>query len=1014
MTTDAQVLEDFLLDVFSEGDEIRVALANGDEFLSTDVEEVVAACMDGIADDPWIDLVDQFGKAHGIFLPGDPTSVDPAPTYVVDQGMIFVLDIDQRLLDCKRREHMLPVNTILDDKPAFFYMTDELRIATTGGEMPITLSQGRNRQERQGDWKPVKSFFGQFADALRNHVEGKKDGPCFLQGECAGGNRKASAMIANHIIGIDLDSGAPLDGVMESIVDAGLEAVIYTTHSHLKATSTIKRDAFVKWSGVMEATPELCATYLQQVKGTLPAITEGLTIIDKGRHDPEGVVIVVQHQPMPKFRVVFPLAEPFIFAERGGIQQDAIAEWKERYAAFSQSLGFFYDESCVDPARLFYLPRHPKGAVFDTRWIAGNPVELNKYDRVKIKRKSRGKMVVEDNAFTAFAGGADAESDAERYKIGQFNLVWWAKDYAKLFEAEDFLTEFVPDALREPRGSGKSGIHVECPFEAEHSDMGGGGTFVVNSSGSAEEGYDSGFAFKCVHDACQGRDRLDFLKGCIEQDWFTAEDLTRKEFLVQLEEEEPEKDWKTEVYQQGKANSLTEEEELFEYFNARFAVVLNGSDAKILYEPKADGLKDDISFLTQASVALIEANKMIVYQGKNNKEERVSAFKKWLEWEGRRTYRSVVFAPGAEPRPDVYNLFSGFARQPVKGDWSKLRTHIYENMCESDDKLFDWVMTWMAQLIQEPWKKPGSALVIIGDKGSGKTTMLEMLTEIIGKYALSSSQREHLIGKFNKHLGEALLMVCEESFWHGDPSADGVIKDLITNKWAMIEKKGYDTFKSRSVTRVVVLTNHEHAVQASFDERRYCVLRCSNARNGDLDFWGELQDQMYKEGGLEAMMYELLHYKPKTGDFKILYTPPITAPLQDQQVASLNGVDRFMYDLLRTGLYEPSDDNKDAIELNETRETHVTCKDLRRAVEDYVKANFASVKAKVRYEDITPGVEEWFGAVEKKVRSETASNQTRIIVFPSLKDARDSLHERRPTIKMEYMETEEVEPVRRR
>jgi hypothetical protein len=93
-----------------------------------------------------------------------------------------------------------------------------------------------------------------------------------------------------------------------------------------------------------------------KVKGVLPHIVEQVAIIDDAYHTEEGVVILVQHRPMPKFRAVFPLHEPFVFAKRGGTQQDAIAEWKERYAGFASAMNFFFDEKCVDPARLFYFP----------------------------------------------------------------------------------------------------------------------------------------------------------------------------------------------------------------------------------------------------------------------------------------------------------------------------------------------------------------------------------------------------------------------------------------------------------------------------------------------------------------------------------------------------------------------------------------------------------------------------------------------------------------------------------
>ena len=88
-------------------------------------------------------------------------------------------------------------------------------------------------------------------------------------------------MMANYIIGVDLDSGAPLSQVMQTIQQHGLEAVIYTTHSHLKDTSVIKRDHFMKWADATEVEEDAVRDYLINMKGTLPEIVEDLEKIGR-------------------------------------------------------------------------------------------------------------------------------------------------------------------------------------------------------------------------------------------------------------------------------------------------------------------------------------------------------------------------------------------------------------------------------------------------------------------------------------------------------------------------------------------------------------------------------------------------------------------------------------------------------------------------------------------------------------------------------------------------------------
>jgi hypothetical protein len=1031
---------------------VSVTDANGESFSSADLIEVGKFASH--AEDPWIDLVTDEGEAVGLFVAGNPELVDPQPSFDVEGGMIYMLD-GEPVPGQKQGRHLCPLDMFLDKagEPDLdgltWYLPEALDLQTEASRTEITLMTGRNRMEGQGKWKPIKSTFGQLATMLQDHQVGPKDGPCFLQGESANGTRKAVAMIENHILGVDLDSGAPLSDVMHTIQKHGLEAVIYTTHSNLKDTSVVKRDDFWKKMDTNTADIDLLREYLTSYKGILPEIVEELEVLDDAQHSDEGVVILVKHKPMPKFRAVFPLKEPFNFAKRGGSQKDALAEWKERYAGFCSELGLFFDEKCVDPARLFYLPRHPKN---DTRhnalMIMGEALDLDKFDRVKMKRGKNGKRVaVGGNAFSDAAGGYDSDDDdAERYVVDGFNLKGWAIKNAQRFEVQAMLEDVIGgDFIREDRGS-KPGTHVECPFEAEHSTMGGMGTFVVNASDNIEEGYDGGFSFNCVHAACSGRDRLDFLKGLIEDEQITVDDLKNKAFMLELEEDEEEEDDAPapppkKHTQQTAAEHAEEHEELIsdddfgddevsmlKAFNRRYAVIRTSGGVRILVEPRTP--EDDVAFETQNDVALYERNRFF-WVVENKQSKKIEAFKRWIEWEGRRTYRSVRFAPGEKLPKDVYNLFRGWPfspvattwdydtmldnrEEPVAGDWSILRGHIYDNICEGNEDHFQWLMTWLAMLFQRPAGKPGSTVVITGAKGTGKSTLFDYVNQLLGRCGITVSQRKQIVGQFNGHLATTLLMVCEEAFWAADPQAEGVLKDMITNKSVLIEKKGYDPIQSDNYTRLALISNNEWVVPASLkDERRFFVLRCSSERQGDIQFFEKMRQQMEKKGGLEAFLYDLMTWEPYGGTFSSLYTPPVTAHLQQQQIESLSGVQKFMLELVKSGVYETHDDKVTPIELNTDAETMVYAVDMRAAVEDYVRFRFSSDKAKTSYDDISGVVTDWFGAREVKMSVDGQSNKKRTFIFPPLSEVRAKLKENKG-LDVDAMTEEAIKTIRLR
>jgi hypothetical protein len=127
-----------------------------------------------------------------------------------------------------------------------------------------------------------------------------------------------------------------------------------------------------------------------------------------------------------------------------------------------------------------------------------------------------------------------------------------------------------------------------------------------------------------------------------------------------------------------------------------------------------------------------------------------------------------------------------------------------------------------------------------GEKGTGKGTFAQIMTDIFSHHALHVSNSRHVSGNFNAHLVDVLLLFLDEAFWAGDKQGEGVLKALITEKSIPIEPKGVDLFSVPNRLKIIIASNSDWVVPASGDERRYFVLDVSSARRGDLDYFDKL------------------------------------------------------------------------------------------------------------------------------------------------------------------------------
>jgi hypothetical protein len=326
--------------------------------------------------------------------------------------------------------------------------------------------------------------------------------------------------------------------------------------------------------------------------------------------------------------------------------------------------------------------------------------------------------------------------------------------------------------------------------------------------------------------------------------------------------------------------------------NSRYAVVRVGNKVRVLQTDT-----DEISLLRREDFGFLLSNRRVLQGGHS-----VSVATVWLNSEKRRSYEGIVFEPGKQDVGPKWNLWRGWAVEPKKGNCSLFLEHVRDNICQGDAGLYQWVIAWFAHLFQHPRDKPGTAIVLGGRQGTGKTIVGAVIGKLLGKHYQLVASSHRVTGVFNAHMERCLLLQADEAFWAGDKSAEGTLKNLITSDTHHIERKGIDAIEVRNYVRLIVTSNANWMVPAGMEDSSLCVFQVGEKRMQDKPFFAALYDQM-EHGGYQALMYHLLHVDCSAVDLR---TIPETLALFREKIETLDTEESWWLDILVKG-YIPGD-----------------------------------------------------------------------------------------------------------
>jgi hypothetical protein len=274
----------------------------------------------------------------------------------------------------------------------------------------------------------------------------------------------------------------------------------------------------------------------------------------------------------------------------------------------------------------------------------------------------------------------------------------------------------------------------------------------------------------------------------------------------------------------------------------------------------------------------------------------------WLDQPARRQYTSITFSPGREIE-GAYNLWRGFAVEPRPGTKHlRFLEHVREGLCNGDEEIYTYLLSWMARAVQLP-NVPGEvAIVLRGRKGTGKGKFAKTFGALFGRHFWQVSDARHIVGNFNAHLRDCVMLFGDEAFWAGDKKHESVLKALITEDTFVVERKGFDAEAASNYVHLIMASNEQWVVPASQDERRFLVLDVAPIHMQNTAYFGAIDIDM-KSGGLSNLLHALQSLDISAFDHR---TVPQTDALQDQKIHSLAPHEEFWFRRLCDGIIRPT------------------------------------------------------------------------------------------------------------
>lgn len=307
----------------------------------------------------------------------------------------------------------------------------------------------------------------------------------------------------------------------------------------------------------------------------------------------------------------------------------------------------------------------------------------------------------------------------------------------------------------------------------------------------------------------------------------------------------------------------------------------------------------------------------IYYIGKPATDDKEAVIKKIDLWEiiyqdpaSNWSFSGLKFEPYSLKyrKHEVDSLFNTFT-EPVANYTRKQQLDLIEPMmghlknviCAGNDTWFEYVLDWLASIIQKPFDKTRVCMIWYSFKNQvGKGLFLDwFIQSVLGPtLALSSTGTGKITQKHNTvMLGKLFLNLNETYNSENDTNwaaTNEFLKTLTTDTKQIVEPKNVDPYYVDLYVNFIITTNRISSIK--FEEKRMFALQCDESRADDRNYFNGIVESI-KNPLVADIFYSMLMDRDLTG--KNVKDFPNTPLMDKMRLQHLPQADVFMGEIMK-------------------------------------------------------------------------------------------------------------------
>lgn len=272
-------------------------------------------------------------------------------------------------------------------------------------------------------------------------------------------------------------------------------------------------------------------------------------------------------------------------------------------------------------------------------------------------------------------------------------------------------------------------------------------------------------------------------------------------------------------------------------------------------------------------------------------------FNKWIEDPKRKSYKEIKFVPIEKESKTYFNSFKGFKK--FNGDYEeddRLIDNFKEligNLVNYEEKSIDYVIKYIAHIIQKPNVRPETSMLFKSKQGYGKDTLIDTISNLIGNiYLCRTADPSDIFGNYNSGIKEKLILQLNELEGKDGFTNKEKLKNYITEKETIIREKYVSQYTQNNYIRVIICSNNLNPIEISHDDRRFIVFKAHHKKK-DSDFFKEYRKLLDNENCLYNLMEYLKNINIK--NFNPRENRPITEAYKNMKEHNINPLYKFLY-----------------------------------------------------------------------------------------------------------------------